>query len=66
MITTVLIFLGLVVFLLNHFKVISNPLIIFLVIALIIISSAFLLPGKVSCPFTSKCPFTFCPLHIAK
>ena len=35
----------------------------FLIIALLIGASVFLLKDKLNCPFAKKCPFTFCPLN---
>ena len=66
MITITLIIAAGVIFLLSQLGVVKNPLIVFLVVAVIIGSSAFIFKDRLNCPFAKKCPFSFCPLNKAE
>ena len=52
-----------ITFLLGQFGIIKNPLVVFLIAAIVIGCFAFVLKDRLNCPFAKKCPFTFCPLN---
>jgi len=63
MISIALLIAALVIMLLKMAGVVQNPIMVFLVVALIIVASSFVFKGKINCPFTQKCPFSICPLN---
>jgi len=65
-ITITLIITAGVIFLLSQLGIVKNPLIVFLIIAVIIGSSSFIFKDRLACPFAKKCPFSFCPLNKAE
>ena len=66
MITISLIIVAGIVLVLGQLGIIENPLIVFVVAAIIIAAFAFILRNKLNCPFAKKCPFTLCPLNKKK
>ncbi len=63
MITIALIIAAVIMLLLSQIGVIKNPIVAFLIVAIIIGACAFIFKDKLNCPFAQKCPFTICPLN---
>lgn len=63
MISIILVILAVSIIILSRSGIVKNPIMLFLAAAIIIGCIAFILKGRVECPFSKICPFHFCPLH---